>query len=255
MHAPDLERELRDLAPALDWPAAPNLAPAVRARIAGARRPFPWRRTAVIAFAVLVVAVGAVMAVPGTRAAILDWLGLQGATIHRVETLPTAPTVTDVDELGLGRNVTLDEAQSLARYPVPDPTATGLGEPDEIRFDAHGIDQVSFIWRDDDGKIGTLFSVFEGRVDQQFIEKWVNSGVPLEAVTVDGHRGVWIGGSLEHRPHTFVYRQPNGEFREETMRLAGSTLLWEQDGRLYRLEGDRSKAEALRIAESVAQEG
>ncbi len=249
MHAPDLERELRDLGPALDWPAAPNLAPAVRARIADQRRPFPWRRTAVLALAVIVVAAGAAMAVPGARTAILDWLGLRGVAIHRVETLPPAPTVPD--DLGMGGQVTLDEARARAKFPVPDPTKTGLGQPDEVRFD-HGIGQVGFIWRGSDGKIDTLLSLFRGRVDQEFIDKWVNANVPLESVTVNGNPGVWIGGSLRNSPHNFVYRDPRGEYREETLRLAGATLLWQEDGVLYRLEGDRTKAEALRIAESLA---
>jgi len=226
----------------------------VRARLADRRRPFPWRRTAVLALAVLVVAVGAAMAVPGARTAILDWLGLRGVAIHRVETLPPAPTVPD--DLGMGGQVTLDEARARAKFPVPDPTKAGLGEPDEIRFD-HGIGQVGFIWRGDDGRIDTLLSLFRGSVDQEFIEKWISANVPLESVTVNGNSvngnpGVWIGGSLENAPHNFVYRDPKGEFREETFRLAGATLLWQKDGVLYRLEGDRTKAEALRIAESLA---
>jgi hypothetical protein len=251
MHAPDLERELRDLGPALDWPAAPNLAPVVRTRLGEARPPFPWRRAAVLALAVLVVALGAAMAVPGARTAILDWLGLRGVAIHRVETLPPAPTVTVADELGMGPQVTLDTARARAKFPVPDPTKTGLGDPDEVRFDP-SIGQVGFIWRGEDGRISTLLSLFRGRVDQEFIDKWVSANVPLESVTVGGNPGVWIGGSLEHAPHNFVYRDPKGEYREETFRLAGATLLWQENGVLYRLEGDRTKAEALRIAEALA---
>src|SRR6185295_1026176 len=171
----DLERELRELGPAIDWPAAPNLAPAVRARLADRRRPFPWRRTAVLA-----------LAVPVARTAILDWLGLRGVAIHRVETLPPAPTVPD--DLGMGGQVTLDEARTRAKFPVPDPTKAGLGEPDEVRFD-HGIGQVGFIWRGDDGRIDTLLSLFRGAVDQQYIDKWIDANVPLESVTVNGNPG------------------------------------------------------------------
>jgi hypothetical protein len=252
MHAPDLERQLRDLGPALDWPAAPNLAPAVRARIAEAhRRPFPWRRTVVIALAVAVVAVGAAMAVPGARTAILDWLGIRGVAIHRVETLP--PTPTYADDLGVGEPVTLAEARERVTFPVPDPSSVGLGEPDEIRFDP-GSNQVAFIWRDSDGQIETLLTVFRASWEKEFIDKWVGAGVPIEPVDVPGAgRGVWIGGSLAERPHAFVYRDRRGEFREETFRLAGSALIWQDGDLTWRLEGDRTRAKALEIAESVAR--
>lgn len=249
MHAPDLERELRDLGRALDWPAAPNLAPAVRARIAEPRTSFAWRRVLVVAAVVGAVAVGAAMAVPGARTAILDWLGLRGTTIERVETLPPTPTVPD--ELGVGEQTTLADARKRAGFDVPDPAETSLGEPDEVRFDsANG--QVAFIWRKTDGSIETLLTVFRADVDRTFIRKWVDAGTPLEPVTVDGAPGVWIGGSLEHAPHSFVYERPDGQFREETFRLAGATLLWEDGDLTWRLEGDRTRAEAIRIAEALA---
>ena len=254
MHAPDLERELRDLGPALDWPAGPNLAPAVRRRISETERPrpFPWRRVLVVAAVVAAVAIGAAMAVPGARTAILDWLGIRGVAIHRVETLPPAPTVAD--DLGVGEQVTLPEARERAGFAVPDPEKAGLGEPDEIRFDP-SIGQVAFLWRGEDGRVDTLLTAFRGRVDHQFIEKWVEANVPIEPVTVDGEPGLWIGGSLENAPHNFVYRDPTGEYREETLRLAGATLIWQAGKLTWRLEGDRTRDEAIRIAESLASPG
>ena len=88
---------------------------------------------------------------------------------------------------------------------------------------------------------------FPGDVDQGFIEKGLGPGTRLESVTVNGRPGYWIEG----RPHAFVYRDANGNVRDESYRLAGNVLLWEDGDLLLRLESALSKEEALRIASSV----
>ena len=90
----ELERALVGLGAELDLPEAPDVTAAVLRRIAEvpARRRVPGRRALVLAFVVLAVAIGAVMAVPPARTAILEFFGLKGATVQRVETLPDVPT-------------------------------------------------------------------------------------------------------------------------------------------------------------------
>jgi hypothetical protein len=246
---PDLERQLRELAPAIEWPATPNLAPAVRRRIeAEPARRFarPGRRGLVIAFAVLVVAVGAVMAVPSARTAVLEWLGLRGVTVERVETLPTVPD-EQPDELGVGELVTADEAGDLAGFPLPDADGTPLGEPDEIRYTpAVGNGQVAYIWRDEDGQIATLLTVFRAGIDEAFIEKMVDASGDFEQVEVDGQSGIWVEGL-----HFFMYVLPSGEGLNETARLSRDALLWEHGDLLYRLEGDLTLAQAQAIADDL----
>ena len=93
---PELELALRDLGGGLDWPVEPELEHGVLRRIREApvrRRRVP-RRAIVIALAVLAVAVGAVFAVPQTRAAVLEFFHLRGVTIQRVEELPTVSVQT-----------------------------------------------------------------------------------------------------------------------------------------------------------------
>ena len=111
---PDLERELRELGASLDYPRTPDVADAVRRRIVERKR--RSRRAFVIAFAVLAIGVGAVMAVPQARSALLEWLGLRGVEIERVPTQPEAPAVGA--DLDLGERVALPEARRLARYRV-----------------------------------------------------------------------------------------------------------------------------------------
>ena len=81
-----LERELAALSDAVEWPDSPDLAPVVSGRLGDApRRPGLARRPLAIAVAVVLAAVLAVLAVPPARTAILDWLGIGGARIVRVD--------------------------------------------------------------------------------------------------------------------------------------------------------------------------
>ena len=106
----ELDAVLTELGRHVEFPPTPNLAPAVRRRL-GERR--SWRRPVVVALAVLVVAIGAALAVPAARTAILDWLGLRTVHIVRVEKLPPAPVIGNLD---LGRPVTLAEARRRAPW-------------------------------------------------------------------------------------------------------------------------------------------
>lgn len=250
----DLERDLRDLGAALDFPPTPDVATAVRRRLAAEARPAPRlsrRRALVLAFAVLAVAVGAVMAVPPARTAILDWLGLRGVRIERTPTAPSAGTTTTRGlsdaELALGERVTLAEARRRARYPILVPPAS-LGDPDAVYFDpAAPGGQVSFVYRDGD-EIRLLVSEFRASVEEEFIEKSAGPGTRIEAVAVNGQPGWW----LEGEPHEFFYLdRASGQMRPETLRLAANTLLWVSGERTLRIEGENlTRAEAIRIAEA-----
>jgi hypothetical protein len=75
--------------------------------------------------------------------------------------------------------------------------------------------------------------------------------MPIERVRVKGEPGLWIRGSLADSPHVFVYHDATGAFREETLRLAGPTLLWAAGPLTYRLEGDFTRDEALAVARAL----
>jgi len=244
----ELERDLRELGPALSFPPTPDLAPGVRQRLAAARprRAFPLRRALVLGVAVLVVAAGAVLAVPQARTAVLEWLGLRGVTIERVETAPAATTDLQDAALQLGEPVTLGEARRRARYPVAIPEA--LGEPDAVYFHPRAPGgEVSFVYRDEEGRVEALVSQFRAGLDDDFIYKSANPETKVEPVSVDGARAWWLEGA----PHEVLYVDESGEPIFEETRLAANTLLWERGEATLRLEGDFTKEEALRIAESV----
>ena len=200
-----------------------------------------------LGFAVLLVAVGAVLAVPQARTAVLEWLGLRGVTIERVETAPTA--TTDLQDAafqrGLGEPVTLAEARRRARYEVA--VLEALGEPDAVFFYASAPGgQVSFVYRDDAGEIEALVSQFRAGLDDDFIYKSAGPETKVEPVSVDGARAWWLEGA----PHEVLYVDESGDPIFEQTRLAANTLLWERGETTVRLEGDFTKEEALRIAES-----
>jgi hypothetical protein len=190
----------------------------------------------VIATAVLVVAVAAALAVPPARSALFDWLGIGGARIVRVEELPPAPTTGHLD---LGRTVTVAEARRLSPWLLV-PDIGGLGDPDRIFYSAAiPGGKITFVWGTS-ADVRLLLTEFRG---SPFIEKLLEPSTEVEAVTVDGHRGAWI-----EEPHVVIYRDIRGQVRDDTSRLAGRTLLWERGGVTLRLEGELSKADALRIA-------
>jgi hypothetical protein len=248
---PELERELRELGRALDLPAPPgDLAARVREAIAGGPAPrpgrAPGRRALVVALAVLVLAALGALAVPQARTAILEWLGLRGASVERVETHPVAPTVPD--DLGLGELVTLAEARELAPFELVEPGAAGLGPPGEVRFEpATAGGQVAFVWLDGTGDPELLLTEFRAPLGFDFVQKLAGPETEVARVDVNGEPGLWLEGA----PHAFYYLDSAGEPREETLRLARNTLLWERGTLTFRLEGDLTQAEALRLARSL----
>jgi hypothetical protein len=225
----------------VEFPPEPDLAGGVRRRlgVAPARRWTP-RRIALVALAVLVVALGAAMVVPSARTAVLEWLGIKGVKVTRVETLPKVSLLNDV---GLGRRVSLAEARQRAPWLV-EPHVDSLDPPDQVYYSTSvPKGQVSFLWGSKT-EVRLLMTQATGEV---FAEKMLGPGTDVEAANVDRRPGVWLTGD----PHVFLFRDSSGKIREETARLARNTLLWQHDELTVRLEGELSKDEALEIARSV----
>jgi hypothetical protein len=248
----ELEQALVDLGRRVDFPPTPDLTATLRTRLATGPTRARWtlRRGLVLAFALLAVAVGAAFAVPPARTAILEWLGLQGATVERVVTLPE---VEGVGKPFLGERVSLQQARERVAFPVLVPEA--LGPPDEVYVeDRLPVDRVSLVYGPEgqlaptpESGVGLLLIEFRGDLEPELIGKLAAEGTIVEEVTVNGSPGVWLEGA----PHAFFYRDDRGEIREETLRLAANTLLLERGSLLVRIESELTKAETLRVAESL----
>jgi hypothetical protein len=249
----DLAAQLRALGRAIDWPDQ-NLVPAVRAAVASAPRP---RRVSGLALrpaiiTAAVAAVAAVVVVAGTeqgRELVDDWLRVPGVDVTIDETPPT-PLVGD--PLPAADEVTLAAARSAVDFSVAVPAE--LGAPDRVYVDQTfpgGV--VTQVWAPSDSlpeiassDVGAMLSTFTASIDRTAFTKVMESLEDVEAVEINGARGIWFGGE----PHVVV-RDAAGNPRSVTARLSGHTLVWERDGLTYRLETSLGRRATVAIAESL----
>jgi len=235
-----LEAELRDLGPVLSWPEPKDVAPEVSQRLRAGRPGWSSGKWTLVAAAlVLLLAAGSLSALPNVRRAVADWLGLPGVRVERVESGQDLPSPAVTPELG--SRVSLAEAAAAVPFDlVEPPRIRGL----EIYLDG---DAVTFVRRAPSGDIELLITQFEGTLDRELVEKVLPPGSRLRSVVIGGRQGYWIAGD----PHTVLYVDPFGEIRENTVRLAGNTLLWQRGRLTLRLEEGADLRRALFIARSL----
>jgi hypothetical protein len=154
-----------------------------------------------------------------------------------------------------GERVTLGEARQRLHFTVRVPTAAPLGDPDAVFVDTSGgNDRVTLLYGERSGMpptqvpaVSALVVEFRGAVEPTFLGKTAGPDTRVEAVTVNGGPGFWLEGA----PHFFFYRDAAGNVLQETLRLAGNTLIWEQDGVTLRLEAQVTRELALELAASM----
>ena len=232
MATADLERLLGELGAEIAYPATPDIARAVRARI----RPQPaWRRWRVLLVAaalLLVTLAGGLALNPYARRTVAGYLGLPGFQVTKVKVLPSPSPYYGT------RGVTLDDARRLAGFTVLTP-----GSPEKIR-------SVVFDDRPPGGEVeldlesGAIVTEVKGGINTGFFGKMIGPDGKVTEVNVDGSAGYWFSGA----PHIFFYTDARGETRYDDLRLAGDTLVFERKGILVRIEGAKNQADALRIA-------
>jgi hypothetical protein len=251
----ELESRLTQLGRELDWPATPDLTHAVSERLTprerAPRRPIIFRRSLAIALAALLLLAGGVFAaVPSVRDSVLDFFGLQGATVERRQELPPAPPPRPLE---LGRRTTLAAAHDSLKFDPLVPEAAG--KPDRV-YVAGGVPGglLSLAYEPHAGMpeakstgLGLLVSEFRGDLAPEYAGKIAGQATRVERLTVDGHRALWLEGA----PHFFFYRSPNQPFREERLRIAQNVLLLEDGRLLVRLEGAFGRERAVELARSL----
>jgi hypothetical protein len=270
----DLEGVLLLVGRELDYPPATDLAPLVRGAVEREphRRPLfrlprlrlpvlrppavfrpAWQAVvaAVVAFAVLLS--GVLASSPGARHAVAGWFGL--GAVHIVVT-PAPSTPPPERPLGhgldLGRRTTLAKAQQHLGTKILLPA--NLGQPDEVYVRDYSLTgaQVFLVYRERPGLpkasatgVGLLLGEFTGDISREAMDKFTE-GATLEVVRVDDTNGFWI----EHG-HAVGYADRRGQMVADDLRLAGNVLLWEQGRLTLRIESAMSKAEAIRLADTI----
>jgi hypothetical protein len=236
----ELEQRLLALGAALDVPTAPDAVPAVLAGLPARRRRHrrPARRVLAVAFAAMLLLVGAAMAVPTSRNAILRVIGLRGVSIERVPRLPPLPPSgarTGIT-LGLGRPISLARARHAAGFTALLPPRASYAY---IGHDVPG-GRVSILI----GRV--LVTEFRGTA-QPFIFKVIDPNTRVKITRVNGAQGVYLSGA----PHQVLFGGTNGQIQGDRVRLAGNVLIWQHGPLIVRIEGTHTLAQALAIARSL----
>ncbi|MGH3133302.1 MAG: hypothetical protein ACRDNY_06105 [Gaiellaceae bacterium] len=238
----ELERSLTALGRVLEVPEAPDLAPAVRARIEAQeparRRALRSRRWVLVVALAMLAVLAATLAVPNARSALFRVLQIGGERIELVDELPEIPVAAEVEVL-LGEPVTLEEARRRS--------GVGLRELDEAPDGVYlgGRGTVWFRYGEPESIRLLVAQTPLASLDENLLlKKLAGPDTQVEQVDVDGATGVFISG-MAHL--VFLYDE-NGLLVEDGARLARDVLVWERGGVAYRLEGDFSREDALELA-------
>ena len=239
----ELERALVALGHDLALPEAPDLAPRVLHALERPGRPSRLRLAVVLA-AVLVAVVLAALAVPDARSALARFFHIGTVRIEVVDDLPAVePQPPELDlEFALGERVSLAEARRRAGYDLLEleemPDRVYLGPRDSVWFLYGSTSAVRLL----------VAQTPRVRVDEEFIlKKLAAAGTRVEQATVRGRPAFFLSGA----EHEVLLLDEHGFVIQESARLAQDVLLWEEDGRTLRLEGDFSLDDALAIADGL----
>ncbi len=251
----ELGEALAALAERIAWPAEPDIAADVartirdRERHPGLARPrlsLPnRRRTLVLVIAGLLLVGGAALA-----AKLVIDLGV--LTIETTPGRPSGLPSAVASGPALGHPATLADAEREAGFQAKIPVQ--LGSPDGVWVDrtADGA-RIVLAWRATDAMppIGDLpwgAVIYEFRGDSVQVAKTLFSeGNTFENAKVDGNQAFWITG--EHEIDLIT-----GDGTYARYRVAGNILVWEEGGTVMRMETELPKADAVRLASSVAAE-
>lgn len=234
----DLPARLTELGRRIEVPAVEDdLAVRVLARDplrVRRRRTRRLRWAGAVAVALLI----ALALTPPVRAAVSDLLRVGGVLIQPVPTAPTAPPEVGPVRPG-GTPMRLPDARDAVAFDLVLPE--DLGAPEEILVsDDRRV--VSMRWGTGSDRI--VWDQFDGELSPVFVKQvWSEA----EQVQVHDRGGaLWLAEA-----HPIVYLDADGVEHTAGPRLAGPTLIFVHGSVTIRLEGDLSRGEAIRIAESA----
>ncbi len=263
------ERRLREIAADLAYPPTPEIASAVARKLetSGKRGPRPDKRLA-WAFAILIIFLAGLLAVPPVRAQILDFLQIGVVRIFLTPPTPTGtlaptretsqtpiaatptlpppappPTPTLLPSLlDLAGKTTLEAAKKQVKFQVLLPTSPeGIGPPDDVFLQNLGGNLLVLVWLQPDHPDQIRFSLHEYGPEAVFVEKLQPQVV--KETQVNGASAFWTVGP-------YLLETRNGDLESRRL-VEGHVLIWTKDNITYRLESGLPLQEALHIAESL----
>jgi hypothetical protein len=223
-----------------------------------------------------VLALAVLLAIPSTRASLLEFLQIGVVRIFYVPTetatpVPTAtmpaaagtpaptatprPTVTPsptplLSVLDVAGQTTFAQAQVRAPFKLRLPAyPPDLGEPDTAFVQDQDGAAVFLVWLmpGDPSRVRLtlLFLTSTAMADKMFRQGGLKTPPSVEATRVNGRPAVWTTG-----PYVLVTR--GGELKEYRL-IEGHVLIWTDGTLTYRLETSMTREDAVRAAESMGQ--
>ena len=160
---------------------------------------------------------GVFAAVPSVRDAVLEFFGLQGATVERREQLPAAPRARAAP----ARRADHARARARASSASSRSCRRAAGRPDGVYVTATspGGELSLDLPRRDPGSprrgstgLGLLVDEFRGDLAPEYIGQDRRPGDRASSgCAIDGERAIWLEGA----PHFFFYRPPDRLSRSE----------------------------------------
>jgi hypothetical protein len=242
----DFEQRIERLGAAIVYPATPDLPARVLDRMqASSARSIPpapagWR-FAGVALAAVVVGFAALVAIAApARNAVAD-------LFDRIEIFQADDVPEDLPSDIRGEEVSLAEAEERFGAPLVLPTAA----------DGSRLDPSTVIYQDfSPSSTQAVAATFETDEGVPYVVVQTDGGLGkglADGATAEVVGGVGDGGAywLEGLRIVQLY-DTDGNFLHDSRRRAdANTLVWIEDSRVLRLEGDLSREEAIEIAKSV----
>jgi hypothetical protein len=227
----------------------------------------PVARRISYALGAALILMAALLAVPGVRAGLIEFLqvGVVRIWLAPSPTPTQAPTATGTPRptqtpaptptvlesvLDLSGRTTLDEARTQLAFPITLPSyPEDLGEPDEVFLQNLSGLSVVLVWLEPGSETDVRLSLHilnsPMMADKLYYDVVKDRPPSMELTTVNGHDALWTTG-----PYVLVTRA--GDLEERRI-VNGHALIWVEGTQTYRLETELSVEEAVRIAESLEE--
>jgi catechol 2,3-dioxygenase-like lactoylglutathione lyase family enzyme len=240
-----IELRITRLAQSIAYPSTPPIAASVRARVSETAvappPPLRMRSLAGVGLAALVVALAMTVAfvAPARDAA--------AGLFDRINIFQAAEIPSDLTTDIRGEHISFEEAQRRVGWRIVQPTDPDGStlNPEEVlyqQFSSGGPRGVVSFYLPDGSAPFALFQTDAG------LGKGLGSGATSEPVSGLGDgRAYWLQGLRIVQ----LYDSAGNLIRESQRQTKANTLVWMQNSLVYRIEGELSQEEALRLARSL----